>query len=173
VALYHSSDASEQNTAQGSLSPSSQSTQFHPPDQNNSQLSDLKESIARQEADRALVNLRRILSQESVQLVVYIDEAHTLTAGSVYNHVLSAFSDYMAQSSSAFLITLSTNSSLPALAPSPALARSARASIPSNLTAPFTELPAEPFADAGMVTPGITNDEVCNIFFLAKFGRPL
>ncbi|KAE9406041.1 hypothetical protein BT96DRAFT_1059467 [Gymnopus androsaceus JB14] len=173
VARARSSDASEQNTAQGSLSPSSQSTQSHPPDQNNSQLSVSEESSARQEADRALVNLRGILPQESVQLVVYIDEAHTLTAGSVYNHVLSAFSDYAAQSPSAFLITLSTNSSLPALSPSPAVASSARALIPSNVTAPFTELPAEPFANAGMVTPGITNDAVCDIFFLAKFGRPL
>jgi hypothetical protein len=145
----------------------------------NLQAQDKDYTTAMRDAGSALESLLSLLpksestvQESAVRMIVYIDEADTLTHDSnIYAEILSAFTDY--DESETFLITLSTNSRLQSLAPSPTFAASARAQITSQLAAPFTELAAEPFAKSGSVQPGITDAEVCKLEFLAKFGRPL
>ena len=124
--------------------------------------------------------LTRILDpRRKIQMIVYLDEAHTLTerisygleGNTLYDCLVSAFSDYA--SVPVFFLSLSTDSRMGALAPSALQGRSARSRKAGQvLIAPFTEMPFDLIPD--VIQPEVyTAREVASLSFMAKFGRPL
>ena len=114
-------------------------------------------------------------------MMVYLDEAHTLTKRvyapgeveekTLYDCVVSAFSDYA--SFPVFFLSLSTNSRMDALAPSARQSRSARGRKAGQvLVAPFTEMPFDLIPD--VIQPDTyTARDVASLTFMANFGRPV
>jgi hypothetical protein len=77
--------------------------------------------------------------------MVYVDEAHTLTQRTLYDYLVSAFSDYATEL--VFLIALSTDFKMDVLAPA-AQSRSARNRKAGQVPiAPFTEMPFDLILD--------------------------
>lgn len=112
--------------------------------------------------------------------MLYFDEAHVLVdqmtrAGekkNLYDILCSAFDNLRSQS--LFVIFLSTNSHLAGLAPSAAMASSARARENFDaLQAPITETPFDCAPNLSVLPKTLTMDSTCDLEFMARFGRPL
>ena len=119
-------------------------------------------------------------TSEPVKLMFYFDEASTLTQAhgppnttkNCYDILCSSFNTFRHQP--LFVIFLSTSFQLEALAPSGPMAPSARARANTGgLQAPITEV----VFDCGKGLPieprQYKLQEVCDVTFMAKFGRPL
>jgi hypothetical protein len=115
-----------------------------------------------------------------VKVVIYVDEAHSLTDvkappnvddKSLYDVLCSALSFFV--ESPLFVIFLSTNSNLSKLSPAPAWARSARARQVDAMQSPITETPFD-CAPRLLIKPHTLKLENLNsVEFLSQFGRPL
>jgi hypothetical protein len=115
--------------------------------------------------------------ESRVKVVLYFDEAHILSdlpaprnkeSKTLYDVLCSAF-DHL-RSSSLMVIFLSTNSHLEKLAPSGAMARSARAREHSDsLQAPITETPFDCAPALSVVPKTLTMDATCDLEFMARF----
>jgi hypothetical protein len=154
------------------------------PDHIDYGVEDIIEFAAAESARQALGKLITKLSHwdktEKIRIVIYFDEAHTLTRvklgssdeKSLYDHLCSCFNHFLA--SPIFVIFLSTNSSLVEFAAPRALAKSARIRGGNAVTnPPITETPFDCMPDL-MVEPGVlTTKDIGEISFMAKFGRPL
>jgi hypothetical protein len=142
------------------------------------------EFAAAESAREALGQLISILDSfdghETVKLVIYFDEAHSLTKGTPPNDDEKTRYDFLCSCLNRFLaypvftIFLSTNSSLAEFATPRALARSARIRGGLAVThAPITETPFDCDGDL-MVRPGeLKMKDISIISFMARFGRPL
>jgi hypothetical protein len=116
-----------------------------------------------------------------VKVVIYFDESHTLSDVSapansenknLYDVLCSAL-DHL-KSRPLFVIFLSANSHLATLAPSPALARSASAREHSDaLQAPITETPFDCAPDLRILPRTLSLEDISDVGFMARFGRPL
>ena len=107
--------------------------------------------------------------------MVCVDEAHTLTQQmyapgkpeekTLYDCPISSFSDYATDP--VFLVSLSTDPNLEALAPA-----ACNRKVNQMLIAPFTEMPFDLISD--VIQPDVyTAREVASLTFMAKFDRPL
>jgi hypothetical protein len=119
-----------------------------------------------------------------VKLILYFDEAHTLTLQrtSIKNDNDNDKTPYDVLSSSlnqflgypVFFVFLSTNSSLAHFAPPQALARSARIRRgEAAINAPITETPFDCYKDLKVKQGELNLKEISSLPFMAKFGRPL
>jgi hypothetical protein len=135
---------------------------------------------AREALDQLVKKLSRWNKSEKIMIVIYFDEAHSLTGQkartddekSLYDHLCSCFNRFLA--SPIFIIFLSTNSSLVEFAAPRALAKSARIRGGNAVTnPPITETPFD-CMPGFMLEPGELNiRDISKISFMAKFGRPL
>ena len=123
-------------------------------------------------------------SVTSIHVVVYFDEAHVLakllgprdsllpegkTALDILFTVLDDF-----RKRGLFTIFMSTQSHLQSLAPLSSFARSARyAIVAPYLPAPITETPFDCFGDRRIIPSRLRAKDVCDIAFMACFGRPM
>ena len=120
-----------------------------------------------------------------VRVVIYIDEAYSLSRAfapndpkrSFYDTFLSAFTD-LGPEQDIFLISLSTHSHMAELARPQHEQRSARSSeSPSYHQAPYTELVFDCLPDNKPIfnptMMAMTLGDVAELSFLVKFGRPL
>ena len=115
-------------------------------------------------------------------IIISLDEVHVLynprsvdsgTDYTLYSHLSLALSQLV--NCSFAVVTMSTASHLPSLAPPPAIAPSLRERA-DNLfhPAPFTELPFDAYIIANPLEPGKeTLGSVGSLEFTARFGRPL
>ena len=154
------------------------------PDHIDYDVEDITEFAASESARQALDELVKKLSRwnktEKIRIVIYFDEAHSLTRvklnsgdeKSLYDHLCSCFNRFLA--SPIFVIFLSTNSSLVEFAAPRTLAKSARIRGGNVVThPPITETPFDCMPEF-MVKPGeLTMKDISEISFMAKFGRPL
>jgi hypothetical protein len=116
-----------------------------------------------------------------VKLMLYFDEAHVLAERKVikdrdgknmYDVMCSCFNFFL--SSPIFVIYLSTNSNISDLAPTRPLARSARARENANaLQAPVTETPFDCYPEFVVKSGDLKLEDVCEVEFMAQFGRPM
>lgn len=114
-----------------------------------------------------------------VDILIYFDEAHTLTERLVsssgpktlYNVLLSVLNDY--RGDPLFIVFLSTNSHLANFAPPPMQANSARASRSGVLHTPITETPFDCAPNLTVKQYAYTRGETGQVHFIARFGRPL
>jgi hypothetical protein len=113
--------------------------------------------------------------------MLYFDEAHVLAERKVirdpdgknmYDVMCSCFNSFL--SSPIFVVYLSTNSNISDLAPPGPLARSGRARENADaLQAPVTETPFDCFPEF-LIKPGeLGLEDVCEVEFMARFGRPM
>jgi hypothetical protein len=115
--------------------------------------------------------------ENQVKVMLYFDEAHVLVDSTddrktLYDILCSAIDNL--RSESLFVIFLSTNSHLEKLAPSGAMAWSARARENSDaLQAPITETPFDCAPTLSVLPKTLTMDATCDLEFMARFGRPL
>lgn len=114
-----------------------------------------------------------------IKIILYFDEAHELSRirtngnqGNLpydhYNALCGSLNVFRAQP--IFAIFLSTD--LSALAPSRKDNRSTRARA-GHLQAPITETPFDCSPDFPLKLESLDYDDICQIKFLAQFGRPL
>ncbi|PPQ89314.1 hypothetical protein CVT25_000381 [Psilocybe cyanescens] len=129
-------------------------------------------------ADESLGNLVRLLPGHDLSLIVYVDEAHTLTnvpiappGETLYSAMIKAAAHHVGRPF--FILFLSTSSQLRHLASPAFLTRSARKSS-AALVSPFTEMPFDchPKLVKG-IKPGLSLEEIQDFQFIAYFGRPL
>lgn len=132
----------------------------------------------------------RVLKESpKLQLLLYFDEAHTLTdehstwivhnpdSWNAYEVLLSALNSFACPQ--VFSLFLSTNSRMSVLAPTPGQHKSSRAKESSDhLNAPFTELPFDCHRDLPVdltitAHKQVTSTDVSKVEFMSKFGRPL
>jgi hypothetical protein len=116
-----------------------------------------------------------------VKLMLYFDEAHVLAEKKVikdpdgknmYDVMCSCFNFFL--SSPVFVIYLSTNSNISDLAPTGPLAKSARARQNADaLQAPVTETPFDCFPEFVVKSDALRLEDVCQVEFMARFGRPM
>jgi hypothetical protein len=116
-----------------------------------------------------------------VKLMLYFDEAHVLAERAVpkdlqgkdmYDVMCSCFNFF--SHLPIFVIYLSTNSSIHQLAPPGPLARSARARAnPKALQAPITETLFDHSPKLPIKPGTLKLEDVYDIEFMARFGRPL
>ncbi|KZT03296.1 uncharacterized protein LAESUDRAFT_684107 [Laetiporus sulphureus 93-53] len=121
----------------------------------------------------------------SLRIIVYFDEAHTLTNAVVHIKDAPSRTRYQALCSAInhlrdlplFAITLSTNSKLSAFSPPKKAHPSSRVQDVKEdpLQAPYTELMFDCLTDGRpFLRPGeLTLEQVCETQFICKFGRPL
>jgi hypothetical protein len=154
------------------------------PDHIDYDVEDIKEfaaaESARQALDELIITLSRWNKTKKISIVIYFDEAHSLTQvklssgdkKSLYDHLCSCFNRFLA--SPIFIIFLSTNSSLVEFAAPRVLAKSARIRGGDAVThAPITETPFD-CKPGFMLKPGeFTIKDIGTISFMAQFGRPL
>lgn len=132
---------------------------------------------------------RLLKRSPKLQLLLYFDEAHTLTDGqsnwivhnpdswNAYEVLLSALNSFACPP--VFSLFLSTNSRMSVLAPTPGQHKSSRAKESSDhLNAPFTELPFDchrnlPVNLTITAHKQVTLTDVSKVEFMSKFGRPL
>jgi hypothetical protein len=113
--------------------------------------------------------------------MLYFDEAHVLAEKKVikdpdgknmYDVMCSCFNFFL--SSPIFVIYLSTNSNISDLAPTGPLARSGRArENADSLQAPVTETPFDCFPKFVVKSDDLRLEHVCEVEFMARFGRPM
>jgi hypothetical protein len=135
------------------------------------------------ELDELLTELRAKCSQQpsyAIEIVMYFDEAHSLTAlkpknenektlYDVFCSVLNTFLRYPV-----FVIFLSTNSDLAELATPRSLAQSARIRDGrATIHAPITETPFDCYPDMLIRPVTMSFVETTTVEYMAKFGRPL
>jgi len=130
--------------------------------------------------DNRIVGAQQFPANE-IKVVIYFDESHTLSDvlaptnpmnKTLYDVLCSAL-DHL-KSRPLFTIFLSTNSHLATLAPSAALARSARALVHSGaLQAPITETPFDCAPDLCILPGTLSLEDISDLEFMARFGRPL
>jgi hypothetical protein len=141
------------------------------------------------DAHRAFESLSRAIDQrvekpdnpkgkpDDHMIVMYFDESHALSEATKsgkthYDHLARALNRLLAHP--IFTIFLSTNSHINQLAPSPGMARSARArNDPFVLQAPITELPFDCSPEFPLKPGMLTLASTSTIPFMAQFGRPL
>jgi len=141
---------------------------------------------ASEEAKNQLARLLRHIddcceSLEEVKLGLYFDEAHILAEKKVikdpdrknmYDVMCSCFNSFL--SSPIFVIYLSTNSDISDLAPPGPLTRSGRARKNAvALQAPVTETPFDFFPEFLIKPDELGLEDVCEVEFMARFGRPM
>jgi hypothetical protein len=135
------------------------------------------------ELDELLTELRAKCSRQpsyAIEIVMYFDEAHSLTAlkpknenektlYDVFCSVLNTFLRYPV-----FVIFLSTNSDLAELATPRSLAQSARIRDGrATIHAPITETPFDCYPDMLIRPVTMSFVETTTVEYMAKFGRPL
>ena len=116
-----------------------------------------------------------------VKLMLYFDEAHVLSARAVphdpeekdmYDVLCSCFNLFL--SLPIFVIFLSTTSNIHELAPLGPLAKSARARANADaLQAPLTETPFDCSPEFPIKPGKFGLKDVCQVEFMAQFGRPM
>jgi hypothetical protein len=116
-----------------------------------------------------------------VQLMLYFDEAHGLLDRKIpndpdekdmYDVLCSCFNAFL--SSPIFVIYLSTNFNISQLAPAGRAARSGRARANADaLQAPITEVPFDCSPDFPIPSGERSLQDVCEVRFMAQFGRPM
>ena len=116
-----------------------------------------------------------------IKLMLYFDEAHVLSAKRVahdpdekdmYDVLCSCFNLFL--SLPIFVIFLSTTSNIHELAPSGSLAKSARARADADaLQAPVTETPFDCSPEFPVKPGKLGLKDVCQVEFMAQFGRPM
>ncbi|KAF8519711.1 hypothetical protein JB92DRAFT_2897710 [Gautieria morchelliformis] len=146
---------------------------------------DVVEAAAKAELRKLLSEMDSLVDSPAttsdVKLMFYFDEASTLTRGkapsnpdnkNLYDILCSCFNTF--RTYPLFVIFLSTSSHIEALAPSGPLANSARARINADgLQAPITEVAFDCHKDFPIKSHQYTLQEVSDVAFMAKFGRPL
>ncbi len=114
-----------------------------------------------------------------ISLVIYFDEAHSLTSPSNrlpkhkshFDMMLSCLEDMRSRDLHIFTIFLSTNFHLWQLAPAPAFATSARMTVTDAfIQAPITELPFDCFRKLPVAQDFRS---LSSVELLTSFGRPL
>jgi hypothetical protein len=131
--------------------------------------------------DDCCESMEGLQSSNHVKLMLYFDEAHILAGRRVpgdpegkdmYDVLCSCFNFFL--SSPIFVIYLSTSSNIGQLAPSGSLARSARACNGADaLQAPVTEIPFDCSPMFPIIPGKLGLDDVCEVEFMAQFGRPM
>lgn len=132
---------------------------------------------------------RNSKTQGRIRLLLYFDEAHTLTnvvstwikenpeGRNAYEVLLGCLNEFPYET--VFSLFLSTNSHMSALAPTREQHKSLRALSPdANFNAPFTELPFDchpdlPINVTNNTPPALKLEQVSTVEFMCKFGRPL
>ena len=114
----------------------------------------------------------------SLCILMYFDEAHTLAPyvdgrEGMPLDILASLLDTFTNKG-LFTLFISTQSKLQALAPSAAYARFSRYSnMVGQMHAPITETPFDCFKP-GEITPSrLRVEDICDVTFMACFGRPL
>ena len=119
-------------------------------------------------------------TSEPIKLMFYFDEASSLmqahgpqdTDKNCYDILCSSFDTFRHQP--LFVIFLSTSFQIEALVPSGPMAASARArENAGGLQAPITEVVFDCGKDLPIEPHQYKLQEVCDVAFMAKFGRPL
>jgi hypothetical protein len=131
--------------------------------------------------DDCCESMEGLQSSNHVKLMLYFDEAHILAGRRVpgdpegkdtYDVLCSCFNFFL--SSPIFVIYLSTSFNIGQLAPSGSLARSARACNNADaLQAPVTEIPFDCSPMFPIIPGKLGLDDVCEVEFMAQFGRPM
>ncbi|KAI0919151.1 hypothetical protein AcV5_002142 [Taiwanofungus camphoratus] len=127
---------------------------------------------------------RRHFEATEVILMIYLDEAHTLSDQGIKNNntglncfdVFCKALTHLTNVAQLFVVTLSTKSNLSKHAPSKSAHRSNRVvNDEAALQAPFVELSFDCLVDnRPIVVPGtLTLDDFSQVEFMAKMGRPL
>lgn len=113
-----------------------------------------------------------------VNVLLYFDEAHPLTStkcvgssSTLYNILLSVLSDYV--SYPLFVLFLSTTSHIADFAPPREAAKSMRATESGAHQAPITETPFDCAPNITVEQDTYTRDDVAEVRFMSRFGRPL
>jgi hypothetical protein len=116
-----------------------------------------------------------------VLLMLYFDKAHGLSDRKIpndpdgkdmYDVLCSCFNVFIP--SPIFVIYLSTNSNIGQLAPAGRAARSGRARADADaLQAPITEVPFDCSPDFPIPSGKLSLQGVCEVKFMAQFGRPM
>lgn len=115
-----------------------------------------------------------------VDIFIYFDEAHVLTerhpldsprSQTIYNVLRSVFNDFL--DDPVFVVFISTRPHLGACAPPCVLENSARALASGPLQAPITETPFDCAPNILVQTDTYTWEQVADVRFMARFGRPL
>lgn len=116
-----------------------------------------------------------------VKLMLYFDEAHALSDRKIpndpdgkdmYNVLCSCFNSFL--SSPIFVVYLSTNFNISQLTPAGRAARSGRARTNGDaLQAPITEIPFDCSPEFPIRSGQLNLQHVCEVRFMAQFGRPM
>lgn len=135
--------------------------------------------------NQEIANLRQTIASNVndlggiVDILIYFDEAHELTKiylqdtdeKTLYTVFLSVLNDY--RDYQLFIVFLSTLSHIADFAPPRGQAKSARASKSGALQAPITETPFDCAPDILVVEYAYDREEIAQLHFIARFGRPL
>ena len=114
----------------------------------------------------------------SLCILIYFDEAHTLAPyvdgrGGMPLDILASLLDTFTNKG-LFTLFISTQSKLQALAPSAAYARFSRYSnMVGQMHAPITETPFDCFKPWEINPSRLRVEDICDVAFMACFGRPL
>ena len=118
------------------------------------------------------------ISNGSVKMIVYMDEAHELAETAMgkqfYDDVLKASTELA--DNGVFFLFLSTASRLEVLAGQALLSPSARCRVAGDhLVPPFTQMPFDchPRLLNKSIRPGLRLEEIQEFSFAVRFGRPL
>lgn len=114
----------------------------------------------------------------SVKVLLYFDEAHPLTSikclgsmDTLYSVLLSVLSDYVR--CALFVVFLSTTSDVGHFAPPREATKSIRATESGVHQAPITETPFDCAPDIRVEQNTYTRQDVADVRFMSRFGRPL
>ena len=151
-------------------------------------MAEVTDKDVRSMKDKAILELQRLRTklaskvfdlEDKVDILIYFDEAHTLTEclvsrsgpKTLYNVLLSVLNEYRGEP--LFIVFLSTNPHLANFAPPPTQANSSRAIQAGVPHAPITETPFDCNDKITVKQFAHTREETGQVHFIARFGRPL
>jgi hypothetical protein len=142
---------------------------------------------AKEKLEKLLLVIRRCCKPmegsqtNGVELMLYFDEAHVLSDRKIpddpdgkdmYDVLCSCFNAFLPKP--IFVIYLSTTSNISQLSPAGPAARSSRArAIVDALQAPITEVPFDCSPAFPIKSGCLSLQDVCEVKFMAQFGRPM
>jgi hypothetical protein len=139
---------------------------------------------AKENLEKLLLVIRRCckpMETNGVELMLYFDEAHVLSDRKIpndpdgkdmYDVLCSCFNAFLPKP--IFVIYLSTTSNIGQLPPARPAARSSRAQANADaLQAPITEVPFDCSPAFPIKSGCLSLQDVCEVKFMAQFGRPM